>query len=142
MTINKEITDRVRQSYGRCLNDKQFLEKFYRRFLASSPEVKKKFENTDFEKQKNLLSNGLNMLIMHAGGNSIAANVMNRLRDSHSAAKMDIRPGLYELWKRSLLETVRECDRKFDDQIGADWNAVLSIGIQHIAGGYSVRKAG
>lgn len=138
--MEKEIINLVRQSYGRCIANKMFISKFYDRFLASNSEIKKKFENTDFSRQQKLLSNGINMLIMYVSGNQVATNVINRLQVSHNAANLDIQPKLYTFWKKSLLETIDECDPKASSEVIAAWNKTLDAGIQAIISGYSVSK--
>ena len=42
----------LQQSYGRCLRDKHFIERFYQTFLASSPAIPPMFQTTDFNKQR------------------------------------------------------------------------------------------
>lgn len=136
--MNKEIIDQVRQSYDRCLNDGAFFDKFYDRFLASSPEVRAKFSNTNFAKQKDLLNKGISMMIMYAGGdNAVANNVISRLRESHNSAHMDIPPRLYVLWKRVLMETISESDPKYTSEISEAWSQVLDVGIKDISDGYN-----
>src|SRR3989344_2079862 len=61
-------TDRVMQSYGRCCASPDFFDSFYRHFLASSPEVREKFVNTEMNGQKLLLRQGILNLVMHARG--------------------------------------------------------------------------
>ena len=46
----------LQQSYGRCLRDKQFIERFYQTFLASNPAIPPMFASTDFNKQRMALA--------------------------------------------------------------------------------------
>ncbi len=39
--------DLVMQSYGRCCASSGFFDSFYQYFLASSPEIREKFANTN-----------------------------------------------------------------------------------------------
>jgi hemoglobin-like flavoprotein len=136
--MNFDSVELVRKSYGRCLKDGNFFDKFYDRFLASSPEVKQKFANTDFAKQKMLINKGVNMMIMYAtGDNVIANNVIMRLRETHNVDNLDIAPRLYQLWKKALMETISECDSEQTDDILSAWDEVLSLGIDHISAGYN-----
>ena len=41
----------LQQSYGRCLRDKQFIERFYQTFLASNPAIPPMFASTDFARR-------------------------------------------------------------------------------------------
>ena len=49
----------LQQSYGRCLRDKHFIERFYQTFLASSPAIPPMFQTTDFNKQRMALRHPL-----------------------------------------------------------------------------------
>lgn len=138
--MKTEQIDKVRASYGRCLQNNRFMDKFYERFLNSNPEIKVRFQNTDFGKQKQLLSHGLNMMIMFTKGNKIAETVVNRIRDSHNSNNMDIRLDLYRFWKNSLIQTIKECDTLIDNDTVIAWNEVLQIGIDYIVSGYEARK--
>ena len=44
--------DLVMQSYGRCCASASFFDDFYRNFLASSPQIREKFTDTDMPAQK------------------------------------------------------------------------------------------
>ncbi|MDH5648545.1 MAG: globin [Gammaproteobacteria bacterium] len=134
--MDKDIIDKVRVSYGKCLQDPHFIDKFYDRFLASSPEIKPRFSNTDYAKQKQILGHAINMLVMFPKGNRIAVNVLERVRETHSSSQLNIRPELYQLWKRCLMETVRECDPTAATEILLAWDAILQLGIDFIVRGY------
>lgn len=43
--------DLVMQSYGRCCASPDFFDSFYRHFLASSPQIREKFTNTEMSGQ-------------------------------------------------------------------------------------------
>lgn len=58
----------VMQSYGRCCASDGFFDSFYERFLASSPEVRGKFANTDMKGQKLLLRQGILNVVLYARG--------------------------------------------------------------------------
>lgn len=139
--MEKLAQDMVRQSYGRCLQDSSFFDKFYDRFLSSSDEIRVKFANTDFDKQKLLIKNGINMVIMFANENKVAVNAINRIRDSHSSARMDIPPRLYDNWRTCLLETIKECDPKLEAECLKAWDEVMRLAITHITEGYQQAKA-
>ena len=58
----------LQQSYGRCLRDKQFIERFYERFTASHPAIAPLFARTDFSRQRMALRRGISVAIFHAAG--------------------------------------------------------------------------
>ena len=53
-----KAADIVMQSYGRCCASDGFFDSFYDHFLATSPEVRDKFANTNMAGQKLLLRQG------------------------------------------------------------------------------------
>lgn len=126
----------VQNSYGRCLSNGNVIETFYSHFLASSPEVKEKFKNTDFEEQHKLLRHGINLMIMFADGNIAGKAGIKRIMESHARARLNIEPRFYTLWKDALLKALNEHDKKFDRDIREAWNKTLDEGINFITSGY------
>ena len=124
----------VMQSYGRCCASPDFFDSFYRHFLASSPEVREKFVNTEMNGQKLLLRQGILNLVMHARG--LPDTKLRALGCSHSRAAMDIRPELYVLWQQALLRTIGEHDQQCCSKTRSAWNEVLEKGIAVIKAGY------
>ena len=126
--------DRVMQSYGRCCASPAFFDTFYEIFLASSPQVREKFANTDMPQQKLLLRQGILNLVMHARG--MPDTKLRALAESHSRQGLDIRPELYDLWLDALLLTISEHDKECDADIRQAWREVLNKGIAVIKAGY------
>lgn len=124
----------VMQSYGRCCASPDFFDSFYRHFLASSPQVREKFTQTEMSGQKQLLRQGILNLVMHARG--MPDTKLRALGESHSRGKLDIRPELYDLWLDALLLTVSEHDQQCNAEIRLAWSEVLNKGIAVIKAGY------
>ena len=122
--------DVVMQSYGRCCRSTSFFDTFYRIFLASSPEVRAKFANTNMQAQKLLLRQGIMNIVLHARG--MPDTKLRALGCSHSRKAMDIRPELYALWTDSLLKTIREHDAEADPETLNAWVAVINQGVSVI----------
>ena len=125
-----EVFDR---SLRRCDALPYFLDIFYTKFLDSSPEVAKKFVNTDFVRQKRALRASLHHLLLAAqdqekGPDAYLAGVAER----HGAGQLEIGAELYDLWLDSLLATVRECDPQCNAQIEGAWEEVMMVGIQYL----------
>lgn len=124
----------VQQSFGRCvLNDtlgRSFLDAFYDEFLASDPRINPKFANTDMTKQKDLLRQGLVMLIMYGNGSGLAKSCIDQLAVKHDRQHVNVEPGLYPLWVRSLLGCVKKYDPKYDAVLQKLWTEVLDLGIR------------
>lgn len=127
-------TDKVMQSYGRCCASPDFFDSFYRNFLASSPEIREKFVDTDMPAQKQLLRQGIMNLVMYARG--MPDTKLRALGESHSRGQLNVRPELYSLWKEALLRTIGDYDQQCDTNVHQAWREVLDKGIAVIKAGY------
>ena len=54
-------------SLARCLRTQRLFQRFLELFLASSEEVREKFRNTDFNRQRRMLQNSFYMLVEYVG---------------------------------------------------------------------------
>ena len=134
----QDQVDTFRASLNRCLSAPDFLRRFYELFLESSDEVKEKFKNTDFPRQTRILADSLYMMAV-AGqleSNATAWKEMERLAHTHSRNKLDIRPGLYELWLECLLKAAAAHDPQYSPEIDAAWRETLGVGIQYLSSRY------
>ncbi|WP_447977444.1 globin [Candidatus Nitrospira bockiana] len=123
----------VSESFGRCCVNPRFLDRFYEIFLSSHPAIKPMFQHTDMGKQKNLLRQGLPMVLMHGEGNAFGTRSLDRIAESHGRKGMNVDPNLYEYWINSLLEAIKECDPQWDPALEAQWRDVLQKGTKYIA---------
>jgi hemoglobin-like flavoprotein len=127
-----------RASLKRCLAHGDFLRAFYHRFLASSEEVRQKFERSDLERQAQVLADSLHMIAVAAQSArpseepSPAWAEMGRLARLHARDRLDIRPGLYDLWLHCLLEAAAAHDPEFSPRIEEDWRKTLAVGIEYL----------
>ena len=109
------------------------MDRFYEKFLASSPEIRAKFANTDFVKQKEALRGSLTAMMRAAADEATGPETyLKDLAILHGRSHLDIGAGLYDLWLDSLLATVRECDPQFDVQVQEAWESVMEVGIRYI----------
>jgi len=134
--ISEQEIQHVQTSYGRALWDLDFLDNFYEIFLDSHPEIRPRFANTDFVKQKDLLRHGLMSVLMFAEGQPSARSCLERIRDTHSRKKMGISPDLYAHWTDSLIKAVAKSDPKFDQTLEASWRKVIAPAVEFIRSGY------
>lgn len=116
-------------SLQRCTAAPQFLDAFYRRFLASSPEVAEKFKHTDFARQKLALKGSLWIMMMADQQQEIWRSHIEQIARRHSRSELDIRPELYDLWLDCLMQTVAEFDPQFGPEVEAAWREILGRGI-------------
>jgi hemoglobin-like flavoprotein len=122
----------VKESYSRCCVHPRFFDLFYEAFLASHPTIAPMFAKTDMAKQKSLLRQGVSMMLMHLGGNTVGTTGLDRIAESHSKKKLNIDPHLYQYWINSLIKSVKECDQKMTPALEAEWNKTLRSGVDRI----------
>ncbi len=119
-------------SLARCLTSHGFLDRFYELFLSSSDEVALKFKDTDFARHKRMLEDSLSLMTNVSGAPSEDLAYQDRVAHRHGLDVLDIGPELYELWRESLLQAVREFDGHFDANIERAWRNVLAEGVEYM----------
>ncbi len=129
-----KAADIVMQSYGRCCASDGFFDSFYDHFLASSPEIRDKFANTNMAGQKLLLRQGILNVVLHARG--MPDTKLKALGCSHSRKGLNIRPELYTLWFNALAATIREHDKQSTTEIIQAWREVVSKSVEVIIAEY------
>ena len=127
-----------RASLKRCLADNDFLHDFYELLMASSPEVREKFKDTDFPRQTRVLADSLYLMSVasESKADAIAWKELDRLAEGHSRKGLDIRPELYTNWLDCLLKAAREYDPDFSPGIEEAWRKALAPGIAHLSARY------
>lgn len=127
----------VAQSYGRCCVSQGFFDTFYNIFLSKNPEIRKMFENTDMKKQKELLREGIAFLTTFAKNSPMAVRKIEKLGESHSANRLNVKPSLYPIWVDSLVEAIKKHDSNFNSDIEKAWRAVVALGISKMSSHYN-----
>jgi hemoglobin-like flavoprotein len=131
--VEKTLLDQVEDSLRRCNADPHFLDRFYDRFLASSPKVQEKFAGTEFARQKRALQASLQLLLVVAQDDGKKPNpYLDEVAARHGAAQLGIGAELYDLWLDSLLATVREVDSAWTPEVEEAWEAVMTVGIVYL----------
>ena len=123
------------ESYIQCTSNPNFVDKFYDNFMASSEDVRVKFINTDFVKQKKLLLASLSYMIL-AYTSSDLYHLLGHIAQSHCQAANNISPHLYNYWIDSLCLTAKQCDPDFNETTEMAWRKVMQPGIDYIISGY------
>lgn len=113
-----------------------FVSRFYELFLASSPEVAGRFENTDMSRQKTMLHDSFTTLVEFNRQRRLSTQ-MAHLAAVHGPNASDIRPALYDLWLESLIQTVAEFDPDFDRDVELAWRLTLAPGISYLQFAYN-----
>ncbi len=134
-TAQSEI---FRASLRRCLTDNAFLRAFYELFMASSPEVREKFKDTDFPRQARVLADSLYLMAAASESkeNAIAWKELDRLGEAHSRQGLDVRPDLYAGWLECLVGAARQYDAEFSPEIEEAWRTSLAPGIERLRSRY------
>lgn len=124
------------ESLRRCSAHERFLDRFYERFLGSSPKVREKFANTDFVRQKRAVLASLHLILLAAQDPKSADRYLGDVAERHSSGQLAIGAELYDLWLDSLLATVREVDPAFGPEVEQAWEDVMAIGIRYLVSRY------
>lgn len=118
----------LQQSYGRCLRDKRFIERFYEAFMASHPAIAPMFVGTDMGRQRMALRRGISVAILHAAGSGLARRTTEQMADVHaSRGRAPVDPALYPYWIDSLLTVIAETDPEATPALLARWRAAMEV---------------
>ena len=127
-------------SLKRCEARPDFMDVFFEKFLLSSPEVARKFANTDLARQKEELRTALHHLLLVARDPKQGPDpYLEEVAVRHGAAQLAIGAHLYVLWLDSLLETVRASDPEWVPDVERSWEEVMMIGIHYLCANYEGR---
>jgi hemoglobin-like flavoprotein len=129
MAVSEEDIGLFNDSLQRCYGKSGFIDRFYSLFLASSDEVAKKFQYTDFKRQRHLLASSLYFMMAASYGKPEGDLHIRRIADLHSRHKLDIRPELYDLWLDCLVRAASEYDSGFDASTERVWRIIMGQGI-------------
>jgi hemoglobin-like flavoprotein len=131
--MDHAILEQFEDSLRRCNADPDFLDRFYERFLRSSPKVRAKFVGTDFVRQKRMLQASLQLLLVAAQDDGERPTpYLDEVAARHGAGQMGIGAELYDLWLDSLLATVREVDPSWSPEVEQAWESVMTVGIAYL----------
>jgi hemoglobin-like flavoprotein len=135
--MSVEEVQKARDSLSRCSKSEGFLDRFYELFMGSSEEIRKKFEHTDFLRQKKMLEDSLFLMMAAAGTTGgLAYKELSKLAEHHSSRQLDIKPQWYDVWLTCLMKTVSEHDSEYSTDLDAAWRASLKSGIELLKSRY------
>jgi len=129
-----DLTPRIRflKSMDRCAKSKDYIAAFYKHFLATSDEVREKFQHTDFNHQNRMLLLSLRLAAGAVAGKPEALREIRERAETHDRHHLNIEPRLYEAWRSALIETSRQFDNQWDDEIEKAWHMILGHVIHHM----------
>jgi hypothetical protein len=132
--MNETILATFDESLKRCNAVPDFLDRFYDRFVASSPKVAEKFAHTNFVRQKRALRASLHLLLI-AAEDEVAGP-----RPIPSRPRREPRPRSPRHHRRALRSLARQPDRdgqasairNFDSEVENAWERVMMVGIHYM----------
>lgn len=129
-----EVIERFNQSFARAIEgrDEEFFEHFYKRFLSRSVVAREKFAHTDMSRQKQMVRASL-LELMQFYTSGKPNEYMKRVAHIHGPQGSNIGREEYFGWLDALLDTVKEFDTQFDDEVDLAWRIVLAPGIAYMA---------
>lgn len=139
MDVHLDTLELFTRSMERCIASPLFLERFYARFLGSSPEIAKRFAAVDLKRQSAMVRASLYHILRAAQGSSDGLIHLEEIADSHSQRGHGIQPAHYELWLDSLIEAARETDPSLDAITEAAWRFHLGNAIAVMVARYEAR---
>lgn len=137
MTQSKELVRRrvFLESLARCGNG-AFVDRFYERFLASSPEVRAKFASTDFARQRLMLLRSLELVAAAADGDAKGVEELRARAETHSRSQLNIEPHLYDLWLESAIQSASAADPLWTAEVETAWRSILGAAVRHLSSRY------
>jgi hypothetical protein len=134
-----ELESIFNDSYQRVMRgpsrNGEFFTAFYKLLVATSDEAASKFRNTDMAAQVRMLQSSVSVLLnFFATGRQ--NEYLGQLAERHGKRGMDIPRELYTAWLDCLIETVRQFDSKFKNDVAKAWRVVFSKGIEFMTSRY------
>lgn len=134
MTTNFED---VQASYGRCLRDKKFINRFYELLLEKDPDIRKMFERTNWSQQQRALRRGISIALTFAGGSRMVERSMDEMASAHSrGGRCPVNPDHYRHWRESLMQAVSEHETRLTPDLQNQWQQALGLTTEHFTGQY------
>lgn len=123
-------------SLERCVRAEGFADKFYERFLASSEDVRLKFRNTNFDRQKAMIVRSLELCAKAIDGDREGLSELKARSETHDRYHLNIKAPLYDLWLESLLQAAAETDPEWSQAVEEVWRTTLHHVINRMVSAY------
>jgi hypothetical protein len=133
MSIDQEL---MQQSLNRCGPNENFVDRFYETFLASSPAIRKKFAQTDWDRQLRMMTVSLLHMTKPNRIWDLSDEALRNLAIKHGAHGEAIPAWMYDNWLASLLSAAKQCDPEFDSETENAWLQTLAKGIAFMKANY------
>ncbi len=134
--LTEAAIDDFHDSLERCGLSSKFLQDFYKRFVASSPEIADKFASTNFKTQARVLKTSLYMAMLASDRNHEAREYLDRIAERHGREVLNIKPEYYDLWLESMIATVQEHDPLYSSDVEQVWRNFMLPAIEYMKSRY------
>jgi len=132
----------LQQSYGRCLRDNTFIDRFYETLLASDPRIPPMFARTDMAGQRMAMRRGISVAILHAAGSGLARGSVEKMADAHGKhGYVPVPPYFHSLWLESLLKVIANTDPQADTTLLTRWRNAMGVVIDTFTRRYETPPA-
>ena len=108
-----------------------FFHSFYAKLIEHSPVIAELFKHTDMQKQVEMLIQSITYITSYGATREPDAELTHLAR-LHGSDKLDLPPEYYDIWLDCLLQTIREKDPKYDEQVEKSWRLVMEPGIEYM----------
>ncbi|WP_210397783.1 globin [Motiliproteus sediminis] len=108
-----------------------FFHAFYQRFIKADPRVAKHFADTNMEKQQKMLEKSFYRLLVFYATNS-TDDYLEEVAIRHSKLVLNIELELFDVWLECLIDTVRDYDPEYSDEVELSWRLLLATGIAYM----------
>lgn len=122
----------VKDSDRRCCVNPKVFDLFSHHFFASPPTIAPMFAGTDMARQQSLLRQGVPMMVMHLGVNSVGATGIHRMGESHSKTHLNIHPNLCDDWINVWGNAGKDCDDQLIPALEAEWRTTWRQGVDRV----------
>ena len=129
MTMDRDQIARFDTSLARCLAEQAFLTRFYELFVESSAAVAEKFRDTDFRRQRRAMGASLYVIVLALEQGEAATIYLEQIAKQHGHENLDVPPEMYDAWRDCLLESVKEYDPLYSDEIEQAWRQAAEFAI-------------
>jgi len=130
--VDKATTALAKASYDRCCQAPDFLQTFYRNFLAACPEAVPRFAHTNFEQQTKLLRHAIGLLLIFPNQPQKEPTLLARVAERHSRRDLNVDLALYRPFIEALIRTVKQFDRECTPTVEAAWRATVAPGVDYM----------
>ena len=130
-TASVSVDEVFNDSYERCLENRDFIGRFHEIFVVSCELVAQTIADTNMSEQVGTIEAPLyKIMALRTVPPEDAASHFRKIGVEPGDTQQDIAPGYHDLWVKCLLETVAECDDRYDSGVKNAWTEVLADGIK------------